>query len=314
MSQYALVADIGGTNARFALVKEGQVRLEQVKTLACADYENIDHAAKAYLRELDIQHVDKASIALACPVKVEQLRMTNNHWVFTRDQLSSALDLKQLTLLNDFTAMALGMLEVSDADLIQIGGGESDDDAPRLVVGPGTGLGVSALVPFNGQWKALAAEGGHVSFAPTDTAEAAVWAYLTQVFGRVSVERILSGQGLLSLYTALADFKQITPVHTSPADISKAALQGDAFSQEVLNRFCRILGAVAGDAVLMMGARGGIYLCGGILPRMVDFFKASPFREGLESKGRFQSYMQKVPVWLCVAENPGLLGAAAAIR
>ncbi|WP_151703752.1 glucokinase [Nitrincola alkalilacustris] len=342
MSRYSLVADVGGTNARFALVAEGSRALEQVQTLACADYENLDAACLEYFRQAGVSGITRASLAFACPVQVETIRMTNNHWVFTRDMLRSRLGLEQLELLNDFTAMALGMLEVRSDELQDVGAGQGLEGAPRLVIGPGTGLGVSALVPSGGKdnrWIALATEGGHVSFAPTDEVEVEVWRSLKQQFGRVSVERILCGQGLVNLYRALAQYhQQPFDERLTPADITAAGLAGgyvggslagdshagnshagnslavNSLAVETLQRFCRILGEQAGDAVLTLGARGGVYLCGGILPRMADFLQQSAFRQGFEAKGRFEGYLREVPVWLCTAKHPGLLGAAAALR
>jgi len=323
MSRYSLVADVGGTNARFALVADGSTALEQVQTLACADFENLDTACLEYFRQIGVSGITRASLAFACPVQVETIRMTNNHWVFTRDLIRSRLGLEQLELLNDFTAMALGMLEVQPDELQAVGSGQGLEGAPRLVIGPGTGLGVSALIPVNKQpadgkdkqWVALATEGGHVSFAPTDEVEVEVWRRLRQQFGRVSVERILCGQGLVNLYRALAQYyEQPFDERLAPADITAAGLAGDKLATETLQRFCRILGEQAGDAVLTLGARGGVYLCGGILPRMADFLQQSAFREGFEAKGRFENYLREVPVWLCTAQHPGLLGAAAALR
>lgn len=337
MSRYSLVADVGGTNARFALVADGSTALEQVQTLACADFENLDSACLEYFRLAGVSGITRASLAFACPVQVETIRMTNNHWVFTRDLIRSRLGLEQLELLNDFTAMALGMLEVRSDELQSVGAGRGLEGAPRLVIGPGTGLGVSALIPVSKQplskqpankqsadgksekWIALATEGGHVSFAPTDEVEVEVWRRLKQQFGRVSVERILCGQGLVNLYRALAQYYgQPFDERLTPADITAAGLAGghagNGLAVETLQRFCRILGEQAGDAVLTLGARGGVYLCGGILPRMADFLQRSAFREGFEAKGRFENYLQEVPVWLCTAQHPGLLGAAAALR
>ncbi|MFC6673023.1 glucokinase [Marinobacterium aestuariivivens] len=313
MSEYALVGDIGGTNARLALVRPGSVELESIRTLACADYANLDEACLAYLAEVGVAAVDRACLAFACPVQGEQIRMTNNHWAFSRTEMQQRLGLEQFRLLNDFTAMALGMLHVRDDELVAVGGGESLAGSPRLVIGPGTGLGVSALVPAGSDWVPLSTEGGHVSFAPTDEVEVAVWRQLREQFGRVSVERILCGQGLVNLYRALAGYRALPAQFSEPAEITTAGLAGDALARETLSRFCRILGEQAGDAVLTIGARGGVYLCGGILPRIRDFFLASAFREGFEAKGRFVDYLRSVPVWLCTADYPGLLGAAAGL-
>ncbi|MBR9865555.1 MAG: glucokinase [Oceanospirillales bacterium] len=315
MTQYALVGDIGGTNARFALVRPGSVELEYVETLQCSEYDNIDSACRAYFSSVGIAGIERACLAFACPVQGEVIKMTNNHWHFTRTDLIQQLGLKQLKLVNDFTAMALGMLHIGDDEKIQVGSGRSLEGAARLVIGPGTGLGVSGLVKANDDWIPLSTEGGHISFAPADEADIDLWRVLVARFGRVSVERILCGQGLLSLYQILSEQQGSEVVCQSPAEVSIAAVAGgDAVAVDALQRFCRILGNVAGDNVLTLGARGGVYLCGGILPKVAEFFLQSDFRRAFEDKGRFVDYMQKVPVWLCTAENPGLLGAAAALE
>lgn len=314
MSEYALVADVGGTNARFALVKEGSVELESVRTLQCDGYDNIDSACQAYFEQVGIEAVSRAGLAFACPVQQQEIRMTNNHWRFTRDQLSTALGLQQLKLVNDFTAMALGMLNIPSGQCLAVGGGASAENAVRLVIGPGTGLGVSGLVPSENSWVPLSTEGGHIGFAPNDDVEVAILQHLQQRFGRVSVERILCGQGLLNLYQALCSYRGAAMICNTPAQVTEHALaETELVSQEALKRFCSILGRVAGDNVLTLGARGGVYLCGGILPRFSEFFLHSGFREAFEDKGRFKAYMQQVPVWLSLAEHPGLTGAAAAL-
>jgi len=314
MSDYALVGDIGGTNARFALVGPGSMTLEHVHTLQCLDHVNIDEACRAYFSIVGISGVKRACLAFACPVQGEEVRMTNNHWRFTRSTLADQLGFEQLKLVNDFTAMALGMLHVSEEEKIQVGGGQVVEGAARLVIGPGTGLGVSGLVKSNDDWIPLSTEGGHISFAPTDEQEMLVWRALKAEYGRVSVERILCGQGLLNVYEILCHSRNHEMSCTTPAEVSIRAMNGsDPVATESLSLFCRILGAVAGDAVLTLGARGGVYLCGGILPKVREFFMASSFRFAFEDKGRFVDYMRQVPVWLCTAENPGLLGAAAAL-
>ncbi|MBN0987476.1 glucokinase [Amphritea pacifica] len=314
MTQYALVGDIGGTNARFALVRPGAVVLEHVDTLQCSEYDNIDVACRAYFSRVGIAGIERACLAFACPVQGEVINMTNNHWHFTRTGLAQQLGLKQLKLVNDFTAMALGMLHIDEDEKIQVGAGRSLEGAARLVIGPGTGLGVSGLVKANDDWIPLSTEGGHISFAPADEVEIDLWRALVARFGRVSVERILCGQGLLNLYQILSELRGSGIVCQSPAAVSVAAVEGrDPVAVDALSRFCRILGGVAGDNVLTLGARGGVYLCGGILPRVAEFLLQSEFRRAFEDKGRFTDYMQAVPVWLCTAENPGLLGAAAAL-
>lgn len=311
---YALIADIGGTNARFALVNEETWDIFDDLVLPCAEYPGLIEAATDYLQKVGMKSVTHACFPLACPVDVDLIKLTNNHWQFTRDQLIQAFDLEKLHLINDFTAMALGMLEVPEEGFTLIKSGTPKADTPRVVIGPGTGLGVSGLVPFRDEWRALSTEGGHVSFAPTDELSIEILKILQKQFGRVSVERILSGQGLVNLYQAMAQIFDIPLVSLTPAQISQKALEGDKLAAQVLTRFCRVLGEVTGDSVLKMGGVGGVYLCGGILPRMVDFLIQSEFVEAFLAKGRAIEFIANVPVQLCIHKNPGLLGAAAYVR
>lgn len=313
MAKYALVGDIGGTNARFALVQSGSTQLQQVRVLACADYSNLDSAVVAYLAQVGEQ-VEEACLAFACPVHADWIQMTNNHWCFSKAEMQSKLQLRTFKVLNDFTAMALGMPQVDASGLLQVGGGEGMAGRPRLVIGPGTGLGVSALVPSALGWIPLAAEGGHVSWPITSEWELQLWQHLKSLHSRISAERLLSGAGLLLLYQAYAVLRQ-QPCHLdSPAKVTEAALAAtDPLAVEVLEHFCRVLGEVAGNAALTIGTLGGVYICGGIVPRFPEFFAKSGFRQAFEAKGRMQSYMEAMPVWLVNAEYPGLLGAAAGL-
>ena len=318
-TSYALVGDIGGTNARFALVEPGSMALLHMHTLQCADFATIDQACEAYFQLTGIERVAQACLAMACPVEGETIQMTNNHWHLQRQVFAQQLGVQRLLVVNDFTAMALAMLHVPQQQLRPIPNADGLSDTAangrvRLVMGPGTGLGVGGLVRSRQGWVPLATEGGHMSFAPTDELDVAIWRLLTAEFGRVSVERLLCGQGLLNLYRALCQIRQSESHCDTPVDISRMALAGDdPIAAETLHRFCRLLGSVAGDQVLTLGARGGVYLCGGILPQVQDFLLASEFRQAFECKGRFRDYLSAVPVWLCLADNPGLLGAAAAL-
>jgi glucokinase len=323
--EYVLVGDIGGTNARFALVKPGSVTLSHILTLETADFPGIEAAIQCYSRQMGVSGIHRACLALACPVTDDDIVMTNNHWVFHRQQLMNHLGLQQLKLVNDFTAMALGMLQVPGQDLVDVHIGHTAvchsqaeghwyEQGTRLVIGPGTGLGVSGLVPVQGGWVPLSGEGGHVSFAPTSAAEYAILQGMQQRYGRVSVERLLSGQGLLDMYQILAQIHGLDAECATPASISQQAQQDEhSLGRRTLTHFFEILGAVVGDQALTLGARGGVYLCGGILPRVKELFLASQFHAAMINKGRFQHYLEDVPVWLCVADNPGLLGAAAAL-
>jgi glucokinase len=321
---YALVGDIGGTNARFALIEKGSVQLQHVVVLSCSDFKNFDDAFAYYYQSINVKPLDIACISFACPIG-EEIAMTNNHWAFNVKSMQKKLKLVQFNLLNDFTAMAYGtlFLDGQDKTAIQIGN-NNHLQGPRLVIGPGTGLGVSGLVPVqsysqtnsvNIEWQAIATEGGHVSFAALNKLQTEVLCILQRQYSRVSVERILSGNGILALYLALCEIHEQPCQYSTAAQITHAAgahLCGLAVL--AINTFCEILGAVTGDMILAQGARGGVYLCGGILPRIKEVLLSSEFTIAMCNKGRFEQYLADVPVWLCNAKYPGLLGAAGALQ
>ncbi|MDX1456091.1 MAG: glucokinase [Marinobacter sp.] len=314
-SDYALVGDIGGTNARFALVRTGQVQPESIEVLACNDYANLDDAVVDYLARTGVGAVEEVCLAVASPVRGTQVRMTNNHWRFDCEDIRQRFGWKAFKVINDFTAMALGVLHVTDDHLVPVCGGEGNPARPRLVMGPGTGLGVSGLVPTNTGWLPLMTEGGHVDYAPTDDLEVAILDILRARFGRVSVERILCGQGLLNLYQAHAELQGLDAPLNAPEKITAAALDDtDPLARQTLRHFCEILGRVAGNAVLTLGGFGGVYLCGGILPRFLDFFLESNFQHGFEDKGRMRPLLEATPVFVVIEKYTGLLGAAEALR
>ena len=312
--ELALVGDIGGTNARLALVHSGQVQPEAVEILACSDYENLDTAVVDYLRRVGVERVSQACLAVASPVSDGQVRMTNNHWRFGIDETRNQFDWREFKVINDFTAMALGVPHVRPDQLIKICGGAGEAARAKLVIGPGTGLGVSGLVPSRDGWVPLMTEGGHVDFAPVDDREMAILRILRARFGRVSVERILCGQGLMNLYQARAEIEGVAAPLSSPQLITEAALgASDPLARGTLRHFCEILGRVAGNAALTIGALGGVYICGGIIPRFVDFLAESSFRTAFEDKGRMRPLMQSTPVFVVTEPYTGLLGAAEAL-
>jgi len=312
---YSLVGDIGGTNARFALVRSGEVAPEAVKVLACRDYDNLDCAISDYFRRAGVAEVQGACLAVAAtPASGTQVRMTNNHWCFDSEEVRRQFGWGVFKVINDFTATALGIPHVTAGKLIHVCGGPGNASRPRLVIGPGTGLGVSGLVPSRHGWTALMTEGGHVDFAPTDDVETAILTILKARFGRVSVERILSGQGLLNLYQAHAGIQNVAAPLDAPEKITAAALDdSDPLARQTLGHFCEILGRVAGNAVLTLGSTGGVYLCGGILPQFIDFFLESPFQKGFEDKGRMRPMLEATPVYIVTEGYTGLLGAAEAL-
>jgi len=311
MNSYCLVGDIGGTNARFALVSPGSVDLQQVHSLHCRDYEHPVDAVRDYLQRTCAGTVTGACFAVAGPVTGTHIRVTNSHWQFRTDELCQQMGWHSFRVINDFTAMAMGIPHVSQEQMVYVCGGPGDRRRPCLVMGPGTGLGVSGLVPSGDGWIALVTEGGHVDFAPVDDTDMAIVRILKARFGRVSVERILSGQGLLNLYQAHARLQQTEPVLGTPEAVTGAALAGkDRLACEVLNHFCEILGRTAGNAVLTQGSTGAVYLCGGILPRILSFFLHSRFPHGFTDKGRMRPLLESVPVYVVTETLAGLLGAA----
>lgn len=311
MPSLNLLADVGGTNARFAL-SDG-TRLFAIQTLPTADYPTLQDAIRAYLQAQG-ETVAQAAIAIANPVTGDHIQMTNHHWSFSIAAMRHELRLEKLRVINDFTAQALAIPRLTATEKRAVRAGEAVAGTPIAVLGPGTGLGVSGLIPNGDRWIALASEGGHVSFAPRDDAELAIWQYARIQYGHVSAERLINGAGLSLIDSALANAENDVS-NRSPAEITAAALAGEARARATLYHFSAFLATVAADLVLTLGARGGVYLCGGILPRVADYFiNQSPFNARFTDKGRFAAYLDAVPVWLVTAENPGLLGAAEALQ
>lgn len=309
-----LIADIGGTNARFAL-ETAPRQFANIQVLPAAEHPTFTAAVESYLRLVGEPPIHHAAIAIANPVIGDQIRMTNHHWAFSIKQVRNTLNLHTLLFLNDFTAQAMSIPETPNAQLIQIGGLDPIPNSPKAVIGPGTGLGVSGLIPNGKSYIPLSGEGGHVSFAPQNDTELMVWQYAHEQFGHVSAERLISGAGLALIYRALAQHRPEEPAELSPAEISEALHKGtSATARQSVDVFCSALGTVAADLALTLGARGGVYLCGGIIPRIIDYFQRSPFRTSFNNKGRFSEYLTEIPVFAVLSRYPGLIGASAALE
>jgi glucokinase len=284
------------------------------QTLPTVDCPNLSDAARFYLQTVkyDTDKVCSGSFAVAGAIDGDWFEMTNNPWAFSVQAVCKELGFESLHLLNDFGASAWSIPILQASEFVKIGGGESDPGVPVAVLGPGTGLGVGGYILQDDQFTALQTEGGHASFAPQNDLEIEILRYLQKIYGRISWERVLSGPGLENLYAALAAINGKKDEKLSASQISRAALKkSDAQCIAVLNQFCACLGTLAGDVALMLGARGGVNIAGGIVPRFVDFFVASPFRERFEMKGRFSDYNAGIATQVVVAAQPGLLGAAA---
>ncbi|GIX25355.1 MULTISPECIES: glucokinase [Caldimonas] len=310
-----LVGDIGGTNARLAWVAAPGRLPERVKTYACAAYESLESVIRAYLADEGLGVPPWCAIGIANPVTGDWVQMTNHHWAFSIGALRDGLGLQRLLVLNDFTALAMSLPSLSGDDLRLVGGGRAVEGEPRALVGPGTGLGVSGLLSWGGgRLVPVHGEGGHVTLAAADEEEEAVLRVLRRRFGHASAERALSGPGLVHLYDAVCQLRGIAPAALSPAEVSQAGLSAqDPACEQALALFCSFLGTVAGNLALTLGARGGVYIGGGIVPRLGAWFDRSAFRRRFEDKGRFKSYLAEIPTYVVQAAHPALLGAARAL-
>ena len=256
--------------------------------------------------------VDEAVFAMALPVDADWVHLTNSPWAFSIEATRDALGLERLTVINDFSAQALAIPALTPTERRQIGAGEPVADAAIGVIGPGTGLGVGGLVRVGDAWQPIASEGGHISFAPQDEVDAAVLALLQRRFGHVSNERVLSGPGLVNLATALAAIDGEELRISAPAEVTRRARAGHCrYCRAALDRFSGLLGAAAGDLALLLCARGGVYIGGGLVKRLGDLFNAELFRTRFLAKGRLEDFQRAVPTYLVTRRNPGLLGAAA---
>ncbi|MES2261320.1 MAG: glucokinase [Pseudomonadota bacterium] len=312
-----LLADVGGTNARFGLERApGDIGL--IHVLACGDYATLAEALRAYLALPDVAEaaagaIRHGAIAIANPVTGDLVRMTNHHWEFSIEALRTECGFDVLVVVNDFTALASSLPFLSDQQKVQIGGGAAQPGAPLGLIGAGTGLGVSGLVPSkDGGWTALLSEGGHVSFSPVNPTEIAILQYAWTEFEHVSAERLMSGVGIELIYRALAAYQGVKAEALAVPDIVRRALDGSCpLCEQVIEAFCCMLGTVAGNLGVTLGAQGGIYIGGGIVPRLGARFAASGFRARFESKGRFSRYLAQVPTFVITAEYPAFVGVSA---
>lgn len=304
----AIVADLGATNVRFALLDEAGP--SSVRILRVADHPSLASAIGAYLDMVNPQRPPRLSaIAIASPVTGDFVEMTNHAWSFSIDELRSQLAFDRLEVINDFTAVALAVPHLEAKDIHQIGGGKPVAKAPIGILGPGTGLGVSGLIHGRDHWHPLAGEGGHVTMAAVTEREGQVIDRLRQRFTHVSAERVLSGMGLTNLYEALAALDGKDAPSREPREVSEAALaQGDDHCVEAVAMFCAMLGTVAGNLALTLGSRGGVYIAGGIAPKLGPLFLNSEFRDRFEAKGRFRDYLEAIPTYLITHPTPAFYG------
>lgn len=307
MGERVLIGDIGGTNLRLALLDGGEVAAEA--TLLTRAFPGLAEAIGSFLAPLaPDSRPGAAFLAVAGPVAGDEIGLTNHPWAFSRSALAGRFGWSRLEIVNDFQAVALGLPLLGEADLIAICAGTEERRAPKLALGPGTGLGVGMIVPAGAEWIAVAGEGGHASLAAADDVEAELLSTMRRRYGHVSAERVLSGPGLAALHAAVAEREGAGSDLTEAADVVGAAVAGCPVAAETVARFSALLGGFAGDLALVAGARGGVYLAGGVLARMGEAFRADLFRERFEAKGRLSGYLSRIPVWRIARPEPGMLG------
>jgi glucokinase len=306
-----LIADIGGTYARFAL-ETAPGQFEHQASLRCADHADFHAAVRTFLDTLPgAVRVDHAAVAIANPVEGDQVRMTNYHWAFSIEAMRLRLQLDTLLVVNDFTALAMSLPRLAPGSSRQVGGGQARANSVIGLLGSGSGLGVSGLIPAGDGWVSLGSEGGHTSFSPRDEREIAVLRHAWQQFDHVSFERLLSGPGLELMYRAMGQHAGKTVEPLPAPEITRLALAGhDAVAAETLDVFCAMLGTTAANLAVTLGATGGIYIGGGIVPRLGDYFDRSRFRQRFEDKGRFSGFLAAIPTRVITDAQATFIGAS----
>jgi len=321
-----LIADIGGTNIRIAqakpITKTSKIEINDIETYQCQQFSSLAEVLAHYI---EIKALAKyrinACFAIACPVDNDLISMTNLPWQFSQAELKKVLKLNSLSFINDYTAIAMAIPLLSDEQKVKIGGGTAVAGKPISVCGPGTGLGVANLIPVSiagkSQWQCVSGEGGHIDFAAINDTEHQVLTFIQTIKKRVSYEQLLSGYGLEQIYQALLFINHGKEISTEKdkllaKDISTKALAGKCKTcEQALTLFCNVLGSFAGNLALIMNSQGGVYIAGGIVPRFIDYLKASDFRKRFETKGRLSCITEQAPTYVITEQQPGLLGAAA---
>lgn len=310
-----LVGDIGGTNARFAIVEEGHEGIKDYWAVATGNFARIEDAIKAaVLANTDVLP-KTAIIAVAGPVDGDEVDLTNANWIINPREVIAHLGFEEMVLLNDFEAMALALVSLDENDVVAVGGGRREALGAKVVLGPGTGLGVAGLVRNSGIWLPVPGEGGHISIGPAEPEEFAIWPHIEPEFGRISAESLLAGRGIPRLYRAVCGRANIDPIFDDPAAVTDAALADtDLLAVETIRIYCQLLGRVAGDLALIFMANGGVYVGGGIAPRLIPLLKSGPFRREFENKMPHGQALGNIQTAIITADRPALKGIAAYAR
>jgi len=310
LAGHKFVADVGGTNIRLAIVENG--RISVIKKYLCANFETIADAILHFKEDIQAPELESACIAIACPVDDDLVKMTNHTWRFSKQALQKELGLEKLFVINDFAAVAHSLPTLNHNQVIQIGEGHAMEHGNISVFGPGTGLGVEHLTWTQSGWKTLNGEGGHVDYAPTSEDDVIVWRYLNNKLGRVSSEELLSGRGIVNIYHALCEDAGISTSLNKPSEVANAGLDNsDAIARKALSQFCDAMGSFAGNLAINLRTTGGVFIGGGVIGNIQEFFLASGFREKFEAKGHMSDYVKPIPTYLINEPDHGLLGALA---
>jgi glucokinase len=306
-----LIADIGATNTRCALLDEkGQILAPE--TFRNDGFSGLEDVLRAYLaNRRSADRPKRAALAVAAPILGDSVEMTNRGWAFSQAQLRRDFGLSILLVVNDFAAVAWALPALGRAQTVQIGGGSPAPQTPLAVLGPGSGLGVSSIIPALDGWALAHGEGGHVTLAAATDQEAAVIDLIRMGFGHCSAERLLSGPGLVNLYQTLGKLAGRGPATVTPPDVTALAAKGESLAVQAQAMFFSLLGTVAGNLALTLGARGGVYIAGGIVPKLLEPFKTSQFRVRFEGKGRYRWYMERIPTYVITEEFPAFMGLRA---
>lgn len=315
LKSYAIVADIGGTFARFSRVNLDNLAMDKIEIYSCASYNSLESVLLAYKEQHKLEEIKQVALAIACPVLDDVICMTNAHWRFSISELKHQLELTELYVLNDFNAIAMSLPVLSNQQILQIGSGHANPHGTRAVLGAGTGLGVAFLLADRGGYTAHAGEGGHISWGAKTEQEWFIYCHLKKKYEHVSYERLLSGHGLENLYQALAVmYQKDKPSIPASQIITLALAQQCTIAEAAVAQFFAVLGSYAGDLALIIAAFGGIYIAGGIVPRLISLLPSSDFRARFEEKGRFSDFNAKIPTYVITAEQPGILGAAVYLK
>lgn len=308
MKTMDLIADVGGTNIRLALL-DGSVQ-QQIECFKCDDFDSLEAVVSHYLSDKTDIVLGDACFGIAGPVHGEVFTMTNLGWTFSVQSLKSKVGFKHVYFINDYTAISMSIPQLQGGDLRAIYPAVGDEQAPRIICGPGTGLGLAQLIKIGDFYECVSGEGGHTEFAPNNLRQLKVLESLMAKFEHVSIERLLSGQGIVNIYQSLAWIEKADPQQFDASQISQRYInKSDPLCVEAMEIFCDVLAQFLGNMVLSAGAFGGVYIAGGIMPRIIDYIDIERFIETYAKKGRFKDYVLKAPVYLITQSQPGLTGA-----